>query len=127
MALFFHFWFYAFLALLFSAFTVYIRVFLPKRLAQRQIGQYQESCGTNIIHQQLIFWPQGLVVVNCTTHAQFNLHYSTIHKIVKRKGYLILYTGANQVVTIKPTTLEKNPSLLPYLLQKCPDARRQGC
>ena len=126
-ALFFHFWFYAFLALLFSAFTVYIRVFLPKRLAQRQIGQYQESCGTNIIHQQLIFWPQGLVVVNCTTHAQFNLHYSTIHKIVKRKGYLILYTGANQVVTIKPTTLEKNPSLLPYLLQKCPDARRQGC
>ena len=67
------------------------------------------------------------MVVNCTTHAQFNLHYSTIHKIVKRKGYLILYTGANQVVTIKPTTLEKNPSLLPYLLQKCPDARRQGC
>ena len=126
-ALFFRFWFYAFLALLFSAFTVYIRVFLPKRLAQRQIGQYQESCGTNIIHQQLIFWPQGLVVVNCTTYAQFNLHYSTIHKIVKRKGYLILYTGANQVVTIKPTTLEKNPSLLPYLLQKCPDARRQGC
>lgn len=126
-ALFFHFWFYAFLALFFSAFTVYIRVFLPKRLAQRQIGQYQESCGTNIIHQQLIFWPQGLVVVNCTTHAQFNLHYSTIHKIVKRKGYLILYTGVNQVVTIKPTTLEKNPSLLPYLLQKCPDARRQGC
>ena len=64
------------------------------------------------------------MVVNCTTHAQFNLHYSTIHKIVKRKGYLILYTGANQVVTIKPTTLEKNPSLLPYLLQKCP--RRQA-
>ena len=126
-ALIFHFWFYAFLGLLFSVFTVYIRVFLPKRLAQRQMRQYQEGCGASIIHQQLIFWPQGLVVVNCTTNAQFNLHYSTIHKISRRKGYLILHTGANQVVTIKPATLEKNPGLLPYLLEKCPSAKRQGC
>ena len=114
------------LFLIFFTFTLYMRFQMPTKLAQRQMKVYQKRYGADLVHQQLIFWPQGLVVVNTTAQSQFNLTYDSFTSITRKKGFLILRTAAKQAVTIKPSTLEQNPELVPYLLEKCPNAKRKG-
>ena len=119
-------YFYFILLLVFCGFTIYARFRMVAKMTARQMKIYRERYGADVVHQQLIFWPQGLVVVNTTAQSQYNLTYDTFTSITAKKGYLILRTAAKQAVVIKPSTLEQAPELVPYLLEKCPNAKRKG-
>ena len=120
------FYLYVLLFLVFFTFTLYMRFQMPAKMSARQMKIYRERYSAEVVHQQLIFWPQGLVVVNTTAQSQFNLTYDTFASITKKKGFLILRTAGKQAVVIKPSTLEQAPELVPYLLEKCPNAKRKG-
>lgn len=103
-----------------------LRLQIPRRVAEKQLKLARESYGGDSIPMQLVFWPQGLVVNNKLSGGHVNFRYEVIRRLIYKKGYLALTTTAGQSVILRPEDLEANPDLLPYLLAKCPGAKKKG-
>lgn len=103
-----------------------LRLLIPRRVAEKQLKLLRESYGGDSVPMQLVFWPQGLVVNNELSGGHVNFRYEVIRRLIYKKGYLALSTTAGQSVILRPEDLEANPGLLPYLLAKCPGAKKKG-
>lgn len=103
-----------------------LRLLIPRRVAEKQLRLARESYGEDSVPMQIVFWPQGLVVNNKLSGGHVNFRYDLIRRLVRKNGYLALTTTAGQSVILRPEDLEANPGLLPYLLAKCPQAKKKG-
>lgn len=107
-------------------FIIFLRLQLPERIVRRQLKVLRESYGTESVPIHLVFWPQGLVVNNTISGAHQNIRYDIIKLLICRKGYLVLRTQAGQSVILPMADLASQPNLVPYLLAKCPGAKKKG-
>lgn len=103
-----------------------LRVQIPRRVAGKQLKVLLESYGTDAVPLHLVFWPQGVVVNNTISGAHLNIRYDIIKKLIRHKGYLIFQTQANQSVILPLADVADKPDFLPYLLAKCPQAKKKG-
>lgn len=107
-------------------FIIFLRLQLPKRIVNRQLKVLRESYGTETVPIHLVFWPQGVVVNNTISGAHQNIRYDIIKRLIRAKGYLILQTQAGQSVILPLADVANYPDFVPYLLAKCPQAKKKG-
>lgn len=107
-------------------FIIVLRLQLPKRIVNRQLKVLRESYGTESVPIHLVFWPQGMVINNTISGAHQNIRYDIIKRLISHKGYLVLQTQAGQSVILPLADLTNQPNLVPYLLAKCPGAKKKG-
>lgn len=109
-----------------GAFIILLRLWMPKRLAEKQLKVLRESYGTDAVLLHLVFWPQGVVVNNTISGAHQNIRYDIIKRLIRSKGYLIFQTQAGQSVILPLADVANQPNFVPYLLSKCPGAKKKG-
>ena len=107
-------------------FIILLRLWMPKRLTERQLKVLRESYGTDAVPLHLVFWPQGVVVNNTISGSHLNIRYDIIKRLIRAKGYLIFQTQAGQSVILPLADVDNYPDFVPYLLAKCPQARKKG-
>ena len=102
------------------------RFLMTKRILNKQMARHRENFGTDVIPQQLVFWPQGLVLHNLLSGGTLPIRYNIIKKVIRHKNYLFLQTQEDQPVCVHVDSLADKPDFLPYLLAKCPQAKKKG-
>lgn len=107
-------------------FIILLRLWMPRRLAEKQLKVLRESYGTDAVPLHLVFWPQGVVVNNTISGAHLNIRYDIIKRLIRAKGYLIVQTQAGQSVILPLADVANYPDFVPYLLAKCPQATKKG-
>ena len=107
-------------------FVIFLRLQMPKRIVSRQLKVLRESYGAESVPIHLVFWPQGFVVNNTISGAHQNIRYDIIKRMICHKGYLVLRTQAGQSLILPMADLAGQPQLVPYLLAKCPGAKKKG-
>lgn len=104
-------------------FIIYRR--MPGQVAQRQIARFQETYGTDSVPCQLVFWPQGVVINNRCSGGSAQLRYEIVRTITRCGDYLTFRTVENQSVILRMQDIADKPEFLPYLLGKCPNAKKK--
>ena len=107
-------------------FIIFLRLQMPKRIVNRQLKVLRESYGAESVPVHLVFWPQGVVVNNGISGAHQNIRYDIIKRMICHKGYLVLQTQAGQSLILPMADLADRPDFLPYLVAKCPQAKKKG-
>lgn len=109
-----------------GVFILLLRLRLPHRTAEKQLKVLRESYGTDSVPVHLVFWPQGVVVNNTISGAHVNIRYEIVRQLICREGYLVLRTQAGQSVILPLADVADRPDFLPYLVAKCPQAKKKG-
>ncbi|MBR1781073.1 MAG: hypothetical protein IJ751_06715 [Oscillospiraceae bacterium] len=121
-----HLSFEAWMAWLVGGVALFLRANSPKRLAGMQAERFASRYQTEVIGQQMVFWPQGVAVVNRISLSQQNIRYEEITKLARHGDYLYFTDREDHWSILRLEDTVGLTGFLPYLRAKCSRAKQTG-